>query len=91
MDLWGGHPWFNGVIFGDRYDGQFLPTSYETAEGRDVVLATAELFSRQSGCTRVNTITCLHGSYPDDLSWEMEACFMGVLVVFVQWFWYNPA
>lgn len=74
----------NDVIIGDHYAGLFVASSNETAEGRDVVLATVELFSCQSGCTHVNTITCLHGNYPDDLSWEIEACFMEFLDVFVQ-------
>lgn len=61
------------------------PLKSEMWSWQHAATATVDVFSRQSGCTQVNAITCLHGN-PDDLSWEMEACLMGFLAVFVQWF-----
>lgn len=74
---------------------QFATTSHETTEAEmwschHAATATAELSSRHSGRTQVNAITCLHGNYPDDLSWEVGACLMRFLVVLVRWFWYTP-
>lgn len=54
-------PGLNDVIIADHYDGQFVTTSYETTEVRDMILATRSNSNRG----RVQPSIRLHTSQRD--------------------------